>query len=578
MDDINREESFKNLDVIDNSNVSKPETVNFPKNSTDLSVGFKTCSGKEIKVSKSALEKANELMFGCDDDDDDDKISCNKKKSNGEDVKSIEESKINCGFSTARGLKVSISKKSLEKAKELMSEINEDENFISTNLISNKSTEIFKSEESKKENEKSESKSSDETKEKITNFPNKDDDDGFRNILSKNGGKNENFAFFFSASGEKVLVSKEALNKAKKLLAEECDQDDEYFKKERVESSSDVKKHRESSSKDFFEIGFKTGLGHKVEVTEDALKKAKNLFKDCDKSFQNNFGEDSIKKLNKYNLDDSDDVSVITPEPIESSSINTPGRDFGDSSSMYKPVGTSTPKDFHVNRKKKLSRKWKSDMENIEGDVSSSRDTSTNKSVARIQRCAFNFKLETIAESDDDDGDARNSKGSGFTMNSSGKNDDEHISKKLRLTFDERENLSDITEVTPSGQSNDNVKKRKQDFDVEGESTNVKDRQCKKIKGPEDVDEKVFDSEEIHLDVKEERYLARASQEQRIKNKEKVTPIRGTLTVKKSEKNRPKLAEMVKHLVGENYYKKNSFIKPEEALNYKFSTESNTHG
>ncbi|XP_017762393.1 PREDICTED: breast cancer type 2 susceptibility protein-like [Eufriesea mexicana] len=122
--------------------------------------------------------------------------------------------------------------------------------------------------------------------------------------------KNDGLSFGFStASGSSINVSEKALLKAKKLFADELEDIDNHEEASKTENEINVL-NIQSPNVGFPNIGFQTASGQHVNVSNDALLKAKKLF-------QEEISEDfiSIPELPKpfpkrKNIDSNDDVPL----------------------------------------------------------------------------------------------------------------------------------------------------------------------------------------------------------------------------------------------------------------------------
>ncbi|KAL1455984.1 hypothetical protein WDU94_000743 [Cyamophila willieti] len=222
------------LDRIDAE--EKPlDQVNVDKNSVNLLPfksavgGFTSASGKKITVSEESLSKAKELL---DRADVEEKVGTHDKTNNNRpsNQTALAVQPLNStlgGFLSASGKKIVVSQENLQKAKQLLDQVDIDDNLI--------------------------------------NFhPPKDTS---KQPLQSAVG-------FASASGKKIVISKESLLKAKQLL-NDADID------EKLANILPLKALAEQPVKSAAG-GFATASGKKIVVSEESRKKAKELLNNVD--------------------------------------------------------------------------------------------------------------------------------------------------------------------------------------------------------------------------------------------------------------------------------------------------------
>uniref|UniRef100_A0A3B5AWI9 Tower domain-containing protein n=1 Tax=Stegastes partitus TaxID=144197 RepID=A0A3B5AWI9_9TELE len=206
-------------------------TMSFRGNpfSTSNCDGFCTASGKKVSVSADALQRAKSLFS--DTPDVSHKKSSDKKQDNGENTK-----KIHCGFTTAGGKKVHVSQKNLLKAQHLLSESDSvstkamqeaDGSLKDCQMDCNNATPVkcgSIAPLSRSDNQKktlSKLKPDQRLEVNVSEQP----EDGCTEHTNKQGKKREDAVppqngGFRTASGKGVVISSEALKKAKSLLSE----------------------------------------------------------------------------------------------------------------------------------------------------------------------------------------------------------------------------------------------------------------------------------------------------------------------------------------------------------------------
>jgi hypothetical protein len=263
---------------------------------------FQTGRGQRVIVSSANLQKAR-AMFA-EDSTDANEIEMGQRHTGDF-----------WGFTTGRGEQVRISEKGLLKANALLYE-GEDEPNTSDIPFSN--------------------------------------DDDYETIHDPQAG----FAGGFQTGrGAKIQVSKEGLEKAKRILASDS---------EAMDEGSEVGYAEEHKRLPMTE-GFQTGGGKKVQVSEESLKKAKLLFvgENADDmametpnrfqtgGFQTGRGkkvevsEDSLQKANLlFNVENANDLEMETSPPDDNTSLS-----FGNEASFAGGFQTGRGKKVQVSDK-----------------------------------------------------------------------------------------------------------------------------------------------------------------------------------------------------------------------------------
>ncbi|KAM6933332.1 breast cancer type 2 susceptibility protein [Xenentodon cancila] len=245
---------------------SKSKITSLPFNG-----GFCAASGKPVAVSSEALQMAKSLFIDAGHTADLPDIS-RKRKSEGNQDHGGNAERMHCGFTTAGGVKVHVSKKSLMKAKHLLKEYEADDLNDRTmdnngnTSVSCKSTENMSGRDHVKQNlskfNQHQREMGDFPKEpenRCTEYSDKLVEQKEIAVPQKCGG-------FQTASGNAVAVSNEALKRAKTLLSD-CDVSSPHFKHP---VTGPVSKSR----------GFFAASGKPVVCSSEALQKAKTLFSD----------------------------------------------------------------------------------------------------------------------------------------------------------------------------------------------------------------------------------------------------------------------------------------------------------
>ncbi|XP_071846673.1 uncharacterized protein [Apostichopus japonicus] len=219
-EDTDKQESVRNK-VMDSCPVSKMNS-----HGANITSGFQTASGTKVKISQNALKKAKELMS-------DDSLNVNENdkmfETTAERKLAKLDSNFKSGFQTASGTKVKISQNALKKAKELMSD---DSLTVSGN---NKMFETS----------------------------------GERKLETLDGNFTSGFQ---TASGTIVKISQNALKKAKELMS-----DDSLTVSENDKMFETTAERKLATLDGNITSGFQTASGSKVKISQNALKKAKEL-------------------------------------------------------------------------------------------------------------------------------------------------------------------------------------------------------------------------------------------------------------------------------------------------------------
>ncbi|KAM0731286.1 Breast cancer type 2 susceptibility protein-like protein [Formica fusca] len=192
---------------------------------------FSTAGGKSINISEKSLAKAKMLLADESEKEDDILIKCPEKSFT--DANSMKPNNITLPlFSTAGGKSINISEKSLAKAKLLLAD------------------------ESEKDNDK------------LIKYSE-------RSSTDENSAKNITLPLFSTAGGKSINISEKSLAKAKLLLADESEKDNDKLIKYSERSSTD-----ENSAKNITLPLFSTAGGKPINISEKSLAKAKMLLVD----------------------------------------------------------------------------------------------------------------------------------------------------------------------------------------------------------------------------------------------------------------------------------------------------------
>ncbi|XP_056329515.1 breast cancer type 2 susceptibility protein [Danio aesculapii] len=232
--------------------------------------GFQTASGKGVSVSSSALKKAKAIFKDCDSNID------NLQSENMEEMKTKLDVETNALISNSKRV--------------TFSDIEE----FKTDLINNLDQEAPQKEVCELK--------------------------GLQGEFSKSKISSNGNCGFSTASGKRVSVSAEALQKAKEVLSESVDGLSCANVYKKTNQVVDIQLDSSSSEK---HKGFCTASGKKVAFSATGLQKAKNLFRDCKEESL------STEDLQQQNYKGLSNVSMVgcngisfSPEAANSSGNN----------------------------------------------------------------------------------------------------------------------------------------------------------------------------------------------------------------------------------------------------------------
>ncbi|XP_029670385.1 breast cancer type 2 susceptibility protein homolog isoform X3 [Formica exsecta] len=229
---------------------------------------FSTAGGKSINISEKSLAKAKRLLADESEKDSDKLIKYSERSSTDENSAKNITLPL---FSTAGGKSINISEKSLAKAKMLLADESEKENDI------------------------------------LIKCPEKSFTDA--NSMKPN---NITLPLFSTAGGKSINISEKSLAKAKLLLADESEKDNDKLIKYSERSSTD-----ENSAKNITLPLFSTAGGKPINISEKSLAKAKMLLV--------NESEKESDILIKYPETSSTDVNSMKPNNMTLPLFSTAG-------------------------------------------------------------------------------------------------------------------------------------------------------------------------------------------------------------------------------------------------------------
>ena len=245
---------LKNIEEKENFSEGNPsELVNLQKSKFD---GFSTAKGTKFNISEDSLKKAKNIF----DEEFHPKSAESVLESNSSELRNVSKVKFG-GFSTAKGSKFNISEDSLKRARHIF-----DEEFNP------------KSEENHLEG----------------------------NSLELKNLANVKFGGFSTAKGTKFNISEDLLKKAKNIFSEEFHPGNAVKEEENLPTET-LSGFRNLPNVKF--DGFSTAKGTKFSISEDSMRKAKNIFnEEIDPKSVENFDE-SKKVLSSVNASELKNLS-----------------------------------------------------------------------------------------------------------------------------------------------------------------------------------------------------------------------------------------------------------------------------
>nr|XP_033197248.1 breast cancer type 2 susceptibility protein homolog isoform X2 [Bombus vancouverensis nearcticus] len=270
--------------------------------SDGFSFGFATASGNSIHVSERALSKARELFNNEFKESDN-----SEQKFKAENESNTFNAQIpDVGFQTTSGQRINVTSEALSKAKELFNnEFKENDNsgqkFKAENEINTFNAQIpdvgFQTASGKCINVTNEALSK---ARELFNNELKESDNSEQKFKAENEINTFNAQIpdvgFQTASGQRINVTNEALSKAKELFNNEFKENDNSGQKFKAENEINT------FNAQIPDVGFQTASGKCINVTNEALSKARELFnnelKESDNSEQKFKAENGINTFN----------------------------------------------------------------------------------------------------------------------------------------------------------------------------------------------------------------------------------------------------------------------------------------
>ncbi|XP_045771068.1 uncharacterized protein LOC123871354 [Maniola jurtina] len=301
---------FQNIDdeerntVKDSDNSSK-EKQPYPIAHTSLNTatcqGFKTATNKPVKISAEALAKSKKIFLTIDDEGRNESENTMKEKQ-PYPIARTSQNAICQGFKTATNKPVKISAEALAKSKKVFQTIDDEGRNESENTMKEKQPYPFARTSQnaicqgfKTAGNKPVEISEDALAKSKKIFENMDKDCERKQIPGEVVEKQpdifpkrqRNFIGFDTASNKKVKVSENALLQSRHVLRNtnlDLKNDNCIFK-----SPSNLDTHKiKATDKSVCNFAFKTGNNTQINISEEALKKSRNMFSDLDESIQAN--------------------------------------------------------------------------------------------------------------------------------------------------------------------------------------------------------------------------------------------------------------------------------------------------
>nr|XP_049707075.1 breast cancer type 2 susceptibility protein [Helicoverpa armigera] len=321
----------------DRRNIGENTDCNKPSTATETFVGFKTANNKKITISKEALAKTKNIFNDIGTVKFPEKLG--KDSSSSEKMKTIEDEDFNKpstskvvfkGFMTANNKKIAISEESLAKTRNIFKDIDATDFNIPEGHTKNEFTE--REDVNIEFNEPS---------------------------TSKTG-----FVGFKTANNRNINVSKQALEKTKNIF-KDIDSNDFGFSKDTDREIINEAKSVYPEPKDTPSItnkgfeGFKTANNKVINISETALMKTRNIFKDLGSA------DLQTKKVKK----DYPDIEIDN-DKIKSSDDNTNFNIPEPNIPKFQGFQTASNKQVKISNEALIkSRKMFQDIDSVENNT-----------------------------------------------------------------------------------------------------------------------------------------------------------------------------------------------------------------
>ncbi|XP_032670254.1 breast cancer type 2 susceptibility protein homolog isoform X2 [Odontomachus brunneus] len=287
----------------------------------NLSIGFQTARGAPINISKQALSKAK-MMFAKELDESLENNVAEETNIHNKENRLQEIKNSNIGFQTARGVPINISKQALSKAKLLFTKELDEPLKINVTEEVNITNEAVQEQEVKAPSigfqtaHDAPINISKQTLSKAKLLFAKELDEPLEiNVIQEASIQNKEITTpdigFQTARGAPINISKQALSRAKSLFAKELDEPLEV----NVVQEANIQDKEVSTPN----IGFQTAGGAPINISKQTLSKATSLF--------------------AQELNEPLEVNVVQEASIQNKEITTP--DIGFQTARGAPINIS---------------------------------------------------------------------------------------------------------------------------------------------------------------------------------------------------------------------------------------------
>ncbi|XP_022823991.1 breast cancer type 2 susceptibility protein homolog [Spodoptera litura] len=298
-DNLNIEEEIQNIDdalIQEFENIEM--SLNEDKKEDEVTpIGFKTASNKEIEITDTALAKIKDVFKDIDLDEDLNEIELKenhfREKSPTQvdgDLKVASE----VGFKTASNKYINISKEALNKTKNVFQDLDnikfpkkaEKNSFEITSAISTPKPDFVGFKTASNKNIKVSEAALAKTKNLFQDIDNielsnkKIEENIDKDEIFAKPSTSKGFTGFKTANNKQINISKAALAKTKKIF-DDIDSVDFKMPNKPEESIKNMKETEEFLNESSF-IGFKTASNKNIKISNEAMARTENIFKDID--------------------------------------------------------------------------------------------------------------------------------------------------------------------------------------------------------------------------------------------------------------------------------------------------------